>query len=298
MPLPLQSFKGKNPLNWNALKTEDFNVRFGGANELDGAGELEGRSLFPAAGRFLQTWNEKQLSFDVKLEANCGKFDIMPGCAGLLIGEVFWVGSNLYTNKRDGILIKRFTVEVERPGHVTFSTAIQPFENRHVFLDAMMSLISPVDSGKRSIRVEFHAPDEATRNLYKFVSMSEFDIWVQYATDALRVDYKQSFDDDNKDKNTKLHELQDAIRAKHVTVQAAFLPRSHSGGTLVPKSVDSATLVQRNDLLSKRLAADADAIPQLTPVVSLLPFVMSDLKRQLDAANVSWTQQTPQSLPS
>ena len=272
----IQLCRGKNPLNWDG-------------NELTVCVDSTDDEDYKALKL------HKDSKIHVNVDANCGNHSIAPGCSGLLLGEIFWSGSGIHPNKDDGILLKRFTIEAETSGSKTFSTEVQPFQNSHVWLDSMLSLVSPGDLGNRSMRIELHAPDEMDCEHYKFVSKVDFCVSVGYKTEELENGYMQNVFADHMDKNAKLDRLQDAIKNDHVVIKLFHkAPISQSANTLAPKRVDANTKSARVATMAKTPVPVVTTVPAVTTVssdvtdvtpVSLTDAILVDLKLQLDAAN-------------
>ena len=271
---------GKNPLNWNGNELTVC-VDSTGDEDCDNCDDYKALKL------------HKDSKIHVNVDANCGNHSIAPGCSGLLLGEIFWTGSSIHPDKNDGILLKRFTIEAETSGSKTFSAEVQPFQNSHVWLDSMLSLVSHGDLGNRSMIIELHAPDEMDCEHYKFVSRTEFGVSVGYKTEELENGYMQNVFADHMDKNAKLDRLQDAIKNDHVVIKLFHkAPISQSANTLAPKHIDTDTKLARAATLAK---APVPVVPAVTTIssdvtdatpVSLTEAIIADLKLQLDAANM------------
>lgn len=291
----MTSYRGKNPGNWSALRSTDADICF---RPSECGSDLHRGVREDDDVISIRMWKDEEKGVDEKKMSGIDldfSIDFAKGATtgdkvanGVLIGEVSWCGSQLYKSCLNGILVKRFKVEASEKGRVHVRETIRPFTNRHITLDTMMSLATPSDSGRRTIKVEFHAPDELQSGVFKFVYKAEFWADIGYSNNEYNELYKNGMFNSDMNTNNKLCKVQSLMRNNQTVVHFTHEPVTKHG-LLATKPVDETFAKDRAEFLAEGGELDyqfdrrEDVGICMQP--SLIGRVMFDLKRQLDAAN-------------
>lgn len=217
----------------------------------------------PAEYVWLNPWKQmegkdlaKTAKINMGIYATFGRKGIDPRVDGLLVCEISLLKvvtevAGQAVEDPNGVLLERFRIDRPRStrGPFEYQHTFQPFMNRSVMYDYMMSFVRQKDDRQRILLVEFFAPDEETYE-WKPVYNATFGVDYRFTSIAFEAQYhspeymqvgvEQTAEVALAARNARLRQVQGTLKANaHVAI---FTSDKQRETRLIPPQSPSAAL--------------------------------------------------------
>lgn len=226
--------KGNNPTRWSAFRKSDVSVRMGPSSDASDAANSNSAndeaSVCVRAYKNECDSQEGKRGSGVCINVSARFAGVRAGeQPGVLVGEVYYVGSEIGDAAKRGINVSRFKVEASEGGMVECAHVARPLQNSHVYMDVMLGLASGARETSRALRVELHAPDEVDVAFWKPIFTCSFPMSVGFSRDSDWIDFHSRLVEEGvqaHETNEKLSRVQAAMREDKARVMVGEAPSS------------------------------------------------------------------------
>lgn len=173
--------------------------------------------------------HERDAQLKIDLFAIFGRQGFTPKIDGVLVCEATMLNvvgekDGMPVYHPNGVLLQRFkiTKTPAEKGGFEHELFLQPFKNRDVMYDYILSFARQRDDRNRYLLLEFYAPDEQTFE-WKPIYNAQFDVDYRYTSlelentfhspEYMKLDVEQSPDEATASRNTRLRQVQGNLRA-------------------------------------------------------------------------------------
>ena len=175
----------------------------------------------------------KTAKLKIDLFAIFGRKGIDPRVDGLLVCEAYMLnvtpesGPGLAADVSDGVLIDRIRIDRKRADRGGFEEELflQPFMNRDIMYDYMMSFVRQQDDRNRTLALRFLAPDEQTFE-WKSIYNAYFGVDYRFVSTQLETSY-HSRSYMKLDVEQSPEEARESSKARNRQVQGTLLANRH-----------------------------------------------------------------------